>query len=157
MQTLYRALYTDEHRKLWNEGKFNSSHHMAPGEWFAIWKERQSVDPNDYPLTVQSGVYTMEAVRKFISLSLAKSGEQWSSEENRKVGELAGACAFITPEAAWDYGHNTLEGQLSLERYVEFEGDILCPVPEDCGMVATVRNVTAGPMSATDFKTRHNL
>jgi hypothetical protein len=148
----------NEYVERWRSGQFTSFHHIVPWKWMEIWEQNHSNNPDDYPLTTTEGVFNKNAVDAFIRLAPTHySTDIWPDEELEQVSELAGVCAFITPQAAYEYGHNSLTGNYDAELYVEFEGEELCPAPEDQGVVARVIRPLVGPISAADFRRRHNI
>lgn len=120
------------------------------------WRETGSTNPNDYPLACQLAVFSEQARDAFLRLPPeGREGSILTEKERQRVSELAGICAWETPEAAWKCGADPNAPYPSL--FVEFEGEFICPDPGHQGVIARVIRPTAGPMSAAAFKAKHNL
>jgi hypothetical protein len=100
MATFYRVLYSAAHVHLWNCNEFHSFHHEHLGEWIKTWKERESAVATKYPLKCRKGIFTQHALDAFLRIqSVKKANDKWTDDELRESSELAGVCAFRTPQS----------------------------------------------------------
>lgn len=140
----------------WVRKDYSSTHQLIPSNWIIEWNSTGSTDPARYPLACREGVFAERAREAFLELApkLSKD-ERFSDNECVRVGELAGVCAFETAAAAYSYGADPKAPYPGL--FVEFDGEYVCPAPENLGVVARVIRPASVPMTAVTFKRRHNL
>ena len=155
VEMFYRALTTRVHVQRWLAREHHSFHPLTPDEWWTVWKSG-STNPADYPVVTQGGVFTERARDAFVELVQQQpAGHHWRPDEQRRIGELAGLCAFDTPDAAYDYGAGGPDGHPTW--FVEFTGTKICRAPEDTGWVVNVIERLERPMTGKEFASRYSL
>lgn len=163
MPTYFRTLTSEGHVRLWTSGRHTSFHNVVPGGWSRFWFSRQQDDPArydraNYPLKSAEGVFTERAVTAFLRFAPHHAQlDTWHRLERKYCSELAGLCAFSAPREALDYGVNSVWGRLGAEYYVEFEGNEICPAPENNGVVVPLDRIVTNAMRRPEFTARHGL
>jgi hypothetical protein len=158
LETFYRVLLPEsvsDHISRWKTRKYASYHHSVPDEWRITWRERRSTDKADYKLDCRLGTFSPSARSSFLrSVGVHGDPDRFSEEERKRASELAGVCAFRTPEAAVAWARDSVCPDRV--RIVDLIGRFVCSAPEDQGVVAEVVEVRAfGPLEA--FRRRHRL
>jgi hypothetical protein len=139
MDLFYRVNYSTEHLRDWAEGRRTSFHHATDGDWMRIWTSTGSSSENDYPLCTPTAVYTPGAREHFLKTAKRENTVTgWDRSDVKLASELAGICAFDSPEAlvAW-FTETRFPSQV-----VEFRGRYVCAAPDgDGAVVAQVNEV----------------
>lgn len=144
-----------DHIRRWREKRYTSFHRMVPEEWTKIWRNRRSTDAGDYTLDCRLGTFTAAARSTFLeAVKIHGDPDRFPEDVRVRASELAGVCAFGTPEAAAAWARDCVDPRGA--RLVDFVGRYVCDAPEDNGVVAEVIEVRAsGTLEA--FGRRHGL
>lgn len=131
LETYYRALYSDEHFIDWRKGIRTSFHHACDPHWVEIWNKTGSENCDDYPLETTVAVYTPAARKFFVHFAPQWPAEKvWPDYALRSASELAGLCAFDTPEGLLTWCADRPDAAVLV-----FEGSYVCEAPDDDGAV----------------------
>jgi len=119
--------------------------------------EAQSMNVDDYPLSVFDGQYTPNAASAFAELA-SRQGTSglWSSSDRFAASELDGLCTFRTPEAALKYGVESEFGESRAERFVVVGGSENgeCAERSESALLECV-TVVDGPISRDSFEANY--
>jgi hypothetical protein len=98
------------------------------------WGRTRSLTPEDYPLAANLvEAASTEAARLAFLAAASHSADiaTWDDDSVKAAGELDGLCAFDTPSALVGWYKKTAFP----ECVVEFDGEYVCPLPEEAGSV----------------------
>ncbi|MGA2064470.1 MAG: hypothetical protein ABSG86_05855 [Thermoguttaceae bacterium] len=152
----------------WTRGECNSTHNAIPASWVNEWNagRRQF---RQFSLLCAGGLHTFAALRAFLAAATAHGQNNLAlgdipGGDPIVIGELDGACAYSTPEGAWNYvlgGANAADAvpQILSATIVEFTGlDMGIAIPEELHGGVQVKVVTFGNFfKGPNFAKKHHI
>lgn len=154
----YRVLDFPSTLERWTNGHFTSTHSLVPSGWIGTWKNLKTRnDLSKYPMRNLSSVFTRTGLDAFLNYATDENiNSIWPSEVLDEVGELDGVCAFDNPHSALEWGRSSNAAKSDWDRYVVFEGTIMCKLPEKSGVLVKVNRVlTPTPLTQAEFVSQY--